>query len=419
MNAPENPLFREEALQARRQRVHGEIVLTQPVRTQMLVLLLFVVVAAMAAWVVFGTYTRTEAARGILVTDIPSAKIIAIRPGRITELLVHDGDFVRPGQRLASIRIEQNNEAGRSSIAESLGAIEAQRGLAERQAHLAVERGASERAHLAAALAGLEQQRSDLSAQIALQDQVVTSTRETFQRLKTIIDKGFVSRVEYEARRQAWLSARQQLGQLKQQLNSVDAQEEQTRADLTKIAADTKTEIANARSSAQALAEQHAQLLAERAYVLTTPIAGRVTALQTAPGRTVDPSIPLMVIVPQGSKLHANIYAPTSAIGFVKPGEEVRLLYDAFPYQRFGSFTGRITEVSRTVLDPRELSAPLKIEEPVYRIEVTPARQAIDAFGQKLPLQPGMTLTANIILDRRSFGDWLLKPLNAVLRRDR
>jgi membrane fusion protein len=125
-----------------------------------------------------------------------------------------------------------------------------------------------------------------------------------------------------------------------------------------------------------------------------------------------------MTIVPERSKLHADVYAPTRAIGFVKPGQEVRLLYDAFPYQRFGSFSGRITAVSRVVIDPRQMEAPLKIEEPVYRIEVTPDAQTVDAYGDSLPLQPGMSLTANLILERQSFFDWLLKPLNAVMRRN-
>jgi membrane fusion protein len=101
--------------------------------------------------------------------------------------------------------------------------------------------------------------------------------------------------------------------------------------------------------------------------LITAPIGGRVTALQAAAGRVVEPGRPLMTIVPSGSALHAEIYAPTRAIGFVESGEEVRLLYDAFPYQRFGSFAGRVNRVSRTVLDPRDIAAPLKIEEPVYR----------------------------------------------------
>jgi hypothetical protein len=44
--------------------------------------------------------------------------------------------------------------------------------------------------------------------------------------------------------------------------------------------------------------------------------------------------------------LQAEIYIPSRAIGFVKPGQEVRLLYDAFPYQRFGAYRGRVVAAS-------------------------------------------------------------------------
>jgi membrane fusion protein len=419
MNAPAEGLFRPEVAEARQQRVYGEVILTQPVRTRALVLLIFTIAAMLAAWVTLGSYTRTEAARGILVTDSPSSKIVAMRPGQVTELAVKEGDLVRAGQRLASIRIEQASEAGGSAATESLAAVEAQRGLAGEQIRLAGRRAGGERARVAATLAGLRQQRADLSAQKRLQEETVASTSDTFERVQTIVEKGFISRIEVERRRQAWLAARQELGRLNQQINSIAAEEDRATAELARIAADAGSEVAAARASAESLTQQKVRLQGERAYTIAAPIAGRVAALQTAAGRSVDPSVPLMVIVPEGSALHADVYAPSRAIGFVKPGQEVRLLYDAYPYQRFGSFSGRITRVSRIVIDPRELSAPLKIEEPVYRIEVAPSAQDLSAHGETHRLQPGMTLTASIILDRRSFLDWLLQPLTAVLNRNR
>jgi membrane fusion protein len=214
------------------------------------------------------------------------------------------------------------------------------------------------------------------------------------------------------------LEARQELARLHQQLNSLTGESEQANAELVRAATDAESDVASARASGEALAQQGAALGGERAYAIVAPISGRVASLQTAIGRTVEASVPLMEIVPEGSSLHADIYAPTRAIGFVRPGQEVRLLYDAFPYQRFGSFRGRIVRVSRAVIDPRQLTAPLDIQEAVYRIEVAPDAQGIDAFGRREPLQPGMTLTANIILDRRSFLDWLLEPLQAVMRRN-
>lgn len=411
-------LFRGEVSAAKRQRVYGEIVLTQPVRARAMVLLICTIASILTAWVTLGTYTRTETARGILVTSEGAAKIVGIRPGQVTGLYVKEGDLVRPGQRIASIRVEQSNEAGGSAVGETLTSLDAQRELSRQQIDLARRRAVSEQERVAATLAGLRRQRRDVQAQIGLQTETVASTRDMFERIQSLLGEGFVSRVEVERRRQAWLASRQELARLEQQLGSIAADEARAEADIGRIAASSGSEVATARATGETLAQQRSRLQSERSYMIAAPISGRVAALQTAVGRTVDPSMPMMVIVPEGTALRAELYAPTRAVGFVQPGQEVRLLYDAFPYQRFGSHTGRITRVSRTAIDPRELSVPLRTEEAVYRIEVEPLAQSVDAFGTRQPLQPGMALSAAIILDRRTFLEWLLTPINAVLRRN-
>lgn len=419
MNAePGLALFRSEATEARKQRVYGEIVLIPSFRAHVLVLLICALMIFVVVWATLGSYARTETARGMLVTDRASAKVVAVRPGLVAELLVREGDLVSAGQQLAVIRLEQVNDSGGSAIGEGLGAIAAQRNLTNEQVRLAGRRASSDRQRVQSTIGGLRQQRVDLDTQIQLQNEAVASADDLFQKLQSVSKSGFVSRIELERRRQAWIVARQDLARLTQQRNALQAQESSAVAELARVDVDAGSEIATAQMSAESLTQRKAELETERGYVIAAPVAGRVTSLQIAVGRTVQPDIPIMEIIPQGSAVHAEVYAPTRAIGFVKPGQEVRLLYDAFPYQRFGSFSGRVSSISRTVIDPRQLAAPLKTEEPVYRIEVTPDAQQVDGFGERLPLQPGMALSATLVLERRSFMDWLLQPFRAVTRRN-
>ena len=93
-------------------------------------------------------------------------------------------------------------------------------------------------------------------------------------------------------------------------------------------------------------------------------------------------------------------------------------MLQAFPHQRFGTVKGVIKDISRTVLGPTEIAIPgLKIEEPVFRVRVALAREDIQAYGEAIPLQPGMLLTADVVLDRRSLIRWLFDPLFAVAER--
>jgi len=143
-----------------------------------------------------------------------------------------------------------------------------------------------------------------------------------------------------------------------------------------------------------------------------------VAALPVSLGQTVSPGTTVAIVIPEGAKIEAELLAPSKAAGFIRPGQEVQLMLQAFPYQRFGTVRGEITTISRTVLGPTEITIPgLKIEEPVFRVRAALRREEIQAYGEAIPLQPGMLLSADIVFDRRSLVRWLFDPLFAVARR--
>lgn len=109
--------------------------------------------------------------------------------------------------------------------------------------------------------------------------------------------------------------------------------------------------------------------------------------------------------------MQAELLIPTRAAGFVRVGQDVRFQYDAFPYQNFGTYTGRIVELSHTVLTKSDTAGPIAPEEPVYKAIARLDRPDVDANGQTAPLQSGMLLKAEIILDRRSLAEWIIDPL--------
>jgi membrane fusion protein len=410
-------LFRPEVIEHRADRLHGEVILTQTLNTRVLTVFLAAVVAAAAIWLTVGQYARIETARGILVTTAGSSKVFALRAGVVSSLLVKDGDKVAVGQKLALVESEQPNQSGARYSAEGAASLSEQEQLAGQQIDLSSAREASEQARLSATLQGLAEQRTSVSQQIKLQRDVVSSTRQTFDQIARLVDNGFISKLEFERRRQAYISAQQGLSQLTQQLGSVNADYARARVEMGRAQINSKSEIVDVRNTVQSLRQQKSRLESEGRYSVEAPIAGRVTAIQTATGRTVGGTVPMMVIVPDDSPLKAELYVPSRAIGFVRARQHVRLLYDAFPYQRFGSFDGKIDTISRVVTSPQETDVPFKIEEPVYRVTATLDAQSLAAFGEKVAFQPGMTFTGNIVLDRQSFWGWLMTPFNAVAKR--
>jgi membrane fusion protein len=164
------------------------------------------------------------------------------------------------------------------------------------------------------------------------------------------------------------------------------------------------------------LAEQRAQLIRTDRLVLTAPIGGEVGDVSVEVGQRARPDQSLMTIVPRGSQLEVWLYAPSRAVGFAHPGQQVRLLFDAYPYQKYGAGQGTVILVSRVPTEPTNLDANLNIQEPVFRIKVR-----IDQFPPRLPpeqrfMRPGMTVTANLVLERRSLWEVLFSPFLGTLR---
>ena len=410
-------LFRTEAIAARGTRLHGEIIITSTLPTWLTTG--FVTLAAVGAltWAGLASYARTEIVLGVVTSVQPLAKIVAPRVGVVTHVAVREGDMVAVGAPLATVHVEQTTETGGTTATSSLAAIDAQQRLAEQRLALEPDRVAAERARLAALITGAYEQGVELTEQLTLQNSMIVSTRKSYEEIASVVAHGFITRVESERRHQVWLQSEMTRRSLLQQRDAAQAALIGARAELVKLPIDSAANATTLQASIEQLAQSRAQQSAEQGYTVTAPIAGRVTALQAATGRFADGRVPLMTIVPEHAAMRVDLYAPSRSMGFVAIGQPVRLLYDAFPYQRFGSFGGRIARVSRAVINPNEVDAPLPIKEAVYRVEVALDRQTVRVFGADAPLQPGMTLAASIVLERRTFLDWLLDPLRAIANR--
>ena len=100
----------------------------------------------------------------------------------------------------------------------------------------------------------------------------------------------------------------------------------------------------------------------------------------------------------------------------MRPGQEVRLQFDAFPYQRYGAGSGTVTAVSRVPIEPAAIDPALEIREPVFRVRVRIDEVAPRVSDAESRLRPGMTLTANLVLERRQLWEILFNPMAAALR---
>ena len=408
------PLFRKEVLEAQGQRLHGDVLIATPLPIAIVTGWLVVTLLAAGAFALFGTYARAERVPGYLVPSKGLVKVAPARAGVLHDVHARVHDQVEAGQVLAVVRSESPSLAGDTAAAIAMRSLGEQERLLEGQIRL-------ERDRLQRQCSRLEAERESLNAQIAafeeqrdLQREITKSARSAFDKAQALLEGGFVSVVESEIRRQSWLAHHLEEKRQTRELTELRARLTDIGHQLAMFPQDVALRVSRLESQLADIVQRDAELEGRRAYIVKAPVAGTIASIRSIPGAIVSPQQPLASILPAGSELEAELFVPSRAAGFVASGQPVRLLYAAFPYQRFGTHEGVIRHVAPTITSAAEANVPFNLAEPCYRVLVRLASQEVMAFGRSFELQPGMLLEGNIVLERRSFLGWLTEPFRAV-----
>jgi membrane fusion protein len=411
-SATASTLFRQDVLRRQDEAAFGETIRIVPLSHTLLAACLVAIIAVAIVYAAFAGYSRKETVQGLVTPSRGVIRIVAPRAGMISELLVVEGDSVSEDQVLFRVISEETNAAGTGSDTAILEAIKQQKAILEDQIRNETAHAQSEVERLNAQIQGLGVEVAQVESQRKLQAERARQSRALIERIAPLKDKGVVSVFEFQNRQQAALADEQNLASLDERLSAKRAEMKQAQLALERQPIDAVDRLANLRRNLSDLTQRAVEIEGRRGYIVRAPMAGRVTSILAAVGRTVDPKVPQLSIVPAGSHFEVELFLPARAIGFIEKGQAVRLLYDAFPFQRFGTYRGTIESVATTMLTPNEMPEPVAaLKEPTYRVKVALERQTVTAFTRELPLQPDMTLRADIILERRSMLGWLLEPL--------
>lgn len=326
---------------------------------------------------------------------------------------MHEGEAVRQGQPLVEISDEHDSAA--------LGPTQA---LIGRQLHVQAQhlraqltdqqKSAQEQsAGLRAKLRMLQQQADQIGGEIPLEQTQVASADSMLAKMGGLRAKGYVSALQLEQQEATALQMQQQVKVLTGQRLAILQQIADARQQLAQLPLSLAAKQSVTRQSLSQNDQQLAQNALQQDAVVRAPSAGVVSTLLVKPGEAVSAEAPLLSVLPRGSTLQAQLLVPSAAIGFVRPGNQVVMRYQAFPYQKFGQQYGTVVNVSRSALSHAEAASLVgqNVAAPIYRVLVALNRQAIDAGGSAHALKPGMALDASILLDRRTLWQWAFEPL--------
>jgi len=412
-------LFREQAVAAQQSKWLGEVVLIRPLSFAFLTAcaaLLALLVCAFLAW---GSYTKHSTVSGQLLPSSGLIKVYAPQSGIVIEQHVKEGQALQAGEILYALSSERQSSTQGATQAAISNQVE------QRQASLRDELQKTrmlqqeEHSGLSNKIAGLANEVAKLDKQISGQQERVKLAEDALQRYQGLLQQDYISREQFQQKQEDLLDQKNRQQSLERDRISVGRELSAQRSELEGLSLKQHNQLAQIDRTLASTGQELSESEAKRRIVVTAPEAGIATAVLADAGQAVDGNRPLLSIVPAGATLRAELYAPSRAIGFVRPGDQVLIRYQAYPYQKFGHQKGVVESVARTALPNNELNAigvPAggNGSEPMYRITVRLASQQVQAYGRPQPLQAGMLLDADVQQEKLRLYEWVLEPLYSL-----
>lgn len=411
-------LFRPEVIEGRRQEWLGRIQLIRPVSLAVLTALVAVTAVAVATYLSLGEYTRKARVSGYLVPDRGVIRLVPPQAATVVERHVVEGQAVKQGEVLFVLSMERATLRGDTQAAVQASLAARERSLqatSQQQARLLQTQTAA----LQRQIVDMRQEQSQIEAEAGLQRQRLAMAQRTQAQWESLRKDNFMSEAQVSAKAEEVLGLAAQLKRLERQAAAQQREIGSLEAQLRELPLRTQAAQGEVERDLAIVAQRAAESQSQTQIVVRAPQDGVVTAVVAERGQPATPGVALASLLPADTRLQAHLFAPSSAVGFVRAEQAVQMRYQAYPYQKFGLQGGQVLQVSRTPLQASELaglSLPAT-NEPLYRITVALDRQAVQAYGQAQALAPGMQLDADVLLDRRRLIEWIFEPVLSVAGR--
>lgn len=400
-----------------------------PRRLALAIILLFL---AALTWAAVGEIDIVAVANGRIVVDERTKLVQPLETSVVQRVLVKDGDRVQAGQPLVELDATAAS-ADRKTVGEALASSRQElartRGLLAAlskgkpapegavDAQTLAEWGdiSAKLARLAAEAGRREAEQATVREMVAKLETTLPMARQREDDFKRLADQGFMASHAGQDRARERVEQERDLATQRARLAESQAALTESANARAAYMAETVRNLREREAQAelkrqQAEQEQTKAVRRERLTTLEAPVAGRVQqlAVNTAGGVVTEAQV-LMVIVPEGAAVTAEVVLENKDVGFVDAGQPAEVKFETFPFTRYGTVEAQVKHVSADAVSDEKRGA-------IFPAVLALKRKTIDVDGKAVTLSPGMNVTAEIKTGRRRVIEYLLSPIQKAGR---
>lgn len=346
--------------------------------------------------------------------------------GRVVEAPFQEGDSVNVGEvlvRLDTAQIENRMERLQQTLAAAEKELAMLTGL---ETLLAQELSAAKRkttAELEQAEAALARAQDLRSSAVRSGEATVHAARDVVLRMQPLRESGVVAEEQFVKAEAALREAEEKLVSAKLPVDQGSVRVARGALELIDREFAVRCADAQARRVAKegelAAARQDLRQLELQRHesVLRSPIDGVIVSGQIDPGDVLEPGKPVLKIAPRdGYRFETTI--ASEDVGQVKVGMPVRIRFDAYDYQQYGSLEGRVAYISpdsRPIEQPTGHAAGPAANSAAYLVRIEMQANEVGRGSLRGAIKLGLGGTADIITDRESLLVLLFKRIRHTI----
>ena len=402
-------LFRQEALDAKKHSFLGNISIAQPLSLWVYAVAGLLCACMILMFLILGEYTRRTTVTGSLVPNLGLATLVAPIQGVVNGASVNEGDIVSKGQSLMSIGQPRLSVQGVDIASQVLSEISNRKAALEEMGIAKLQQTDAQISGFGSQLFIAEKERVQLAAEIQTKREQWKLAQDGLKRYESLAVSQYISQIQLEQQKNAVLTFQADLQAIERQLNESQRGISQLRQSIEELQAQRRNIFASGINYKASLMQEQRIQEGNAGISVQSPVDGLVSSRIIEPGQIVQAGQPLLSVLPKSSKLEAHLLVPSSAMGFIEPGDIVLIRYQAYPYQKFGHYKGTVKTLTRNIV-----STDAQSKQSYYRVIVQLNKQSVLAYGKQEPLRPGLSVEADILGDTRKLYEWLFEPIYAL-----
>ncbi|AJJ63374.1 HlyD family secretion protein [Yersinia aldovae] len=411
-------MFRQEAFDYQKAKWTGKALLISGLPVWVIASGVSVIIIIFLTFIIFGNYTRRVNVYGEITTLPRPINIFSSHQGFITQSLVSVGDEVVRGQALYQIDVSKVTDSGVVSK-NNQHAIERQ--LVQVKNIIKKLQG-----NKLATLSNIQDRKIKYEIAYEKSSQLVKNSQENVESMRRMANdyreylrQGLITQEQVNNQTYSYYQQQSAAHNLYGQNMQEALQIANLESEIVTRAADFDNQISQYELQYGDLRRQLAETDATGTLIINAPVDGRIESLSVTTGQMVNIGDSLAQLIPGTEpQYYLVLWLPNGAIPYITVGDFVNVRYEAFPFEKFGQFPGRIETVSSVPASTQEMASYNSTPryhsnlsaESYYKMLVVLDETQFHYQEKTLRLTGGMKAQSTLFLEKRPLYQWMFSP---------